>query len=234
MDILMIPGFWLDGASWEAVVPHLERAGHACFPLTLPGMESRDTDRSQITLADHIAAVVAEIDAHPEAPVVLVGHSGGGAVAYGAVDARPDRVARVIYVDSGPSGEGAVINDEYPTVGGELPLPDWSVFEDADLVGLDDALRAEFRARAIPTPAHVAQDPMHLTDERRLDVPATVIACEFPSAMLKDWMAQDHPFVRELGRLRSVEYRDLPTGHWPQFSRPDDLGATIVDALATD
>ncbi len=234
MDIIMIPGFWLDGASWAAVVPHLERAGHTCFPLTLPGMDSLATDRSEITLADHIDAVVAEIDAHPAGPVVLVGHSGGGPIAYGAVDARPDRVARVIYVDSGPSGEGAIINDEYPAVNGELPLPDWSVFEDADLVDLDDALRAEFRERAIPTPAHVAQDPLHLSDERRRDVPATVIACEFPSALLQDWITQGHPFVRELGQLREVEYRDLPTGHWPQFTRPEDLATTILESVGQE
>jgi hypothetical protein len=28
MDIILIPGFWLDGSSWDAVVPALEDAGH--------------------------------------------------------------------------------------------------------------------------------------------------------------------------------------------------------------
>jgi pimeloyl-ACP methyl ester carboxylesterase len=163
--------------------------------------------------------------------VVLVGHSGGGAIAHAAADARPDRVARVIYVDSGPLGEGGVINDEMPAENGEVPLPDWSLFEKEDLVDLDDDLRAAFRERAIPTPVHVTSDPQRLSDERRYEVPVTVIACEFSSAMLREWIAQEHPAVRELAKIRAVDYIDLPTGHWPQFTRPDELGRAILASV---
>src|SRR5215831_11192528 len=107
MDIILIPGFWLDAASWDEVVPVLRQAGHRVRALTLPGMESKDADRSEITLRDHVDAVVAVIDfiGPGDGGVVLVGHSGGGAIAYAAADARPDQVARVIYVDSLPLGE---------------------------------------------------------------------------------------------------------------------------------
>jgi pimeloyl-ACP methyl ester carboxylesterase len=234
MDIVLIPGFWLDGSSWDDVVPTLEQAGHRTHALTLPGMGSRDADRSEITLRNHVDAVVEVIDSFDPAggKVVLVGHSGGGAIAHAAVDARPDRVARVVYVDSGPLGEGGVINDELPAENGEVPLPDWSLFEDADLVDLDEELRAEFRKRAIPTPVHVASDPQQLSDERRYDVPVTVIACEFPSAMLREWMEQGHPYVRELAKIRDVDYIDLPTGHWPQFTRPEELGRVVLSSVA--
>jgi pimeloyl-ACP methyl ester carboxylesterase len=234
MEIILIPGFWLDGSSWDEVVPSLEQAGHRTHALTLPGMESRDADRSEITLRDHVDAVVEVIDSFDPADgtVVLVGHSGGGAVAHAAVDARPDRVARVVYVDSGPLGQGGVINDELPAENGEIPLPDWSLFEEEDLVDLDDELRAAFRKRAIPTPLHVTSDPQQLSDERRYDVAVTVIACEFPSAMLREWMEQGHPYVRELARIREVDYIDLPTGHWPQFTRPEELGRAILESVA--
>ncbi|HEX5510913.1 MAG TPA: alpha/beta hydrolase [Actinomycetales bacterium] len=233
MDLILIPGFWLDASSWDGVVPTLERAGHRVHALTLPGLESADADRSDITLRDHVDAVVGAIDsiASTDEKVVLVGHSGGGAVAHAAADARPDRVARVIYVDSGPLGDGGVINDGLPVENGEIPLPDWTVFDDADLVDMDDDIRAEFRRRAIPTPVRVAQDPQRLSDERRYDVPVTVIACEFPTAVLKEWMAQGHPFVAELARIKDVEYIDLPTGHWPQFTRPIELGDAICATL---
>jgi pimeloyl-ACP methyl ester carboxylesterase len=230
MNIILIPGLWLDGSSWDQVVPALEQAGHRTHALTLPGMESKDADRSEVTLRDHVDAVVEVIDSLDPADgkVVLVGHSGGGAIAHAAVDARPDRVARVVYVDAGPVGEGGVINDELPTENGEVPLPDWSLFEEEDLVDLDDELRAAFRERAVPSPAHVASDPQRLSDERRYDVPITVIACEFSSATLQGWIQQGHPYVRELARIRDVEYVDLPTGHWPQFTRPEDLGRAIL------
>jgi uncharacterized damage-inducible protein DinB len=37
--------------------------------------------------------------------------------------------------------------------------------------------------------------------------------------------------VREFVRIRDVEYIDLPTGHWPQFSRSEDLAWKILGAL---
>ena len=232
MDVILIPGLWLDGSSWDRVVPALQQAGHRTHALTLPGMESKDADRSNITLRDHVDAVVEVIDSlDPAGKVVLVGHSGGGAIAHAAVDARPDRVARVVYVDAVPVGEGGVINDELPVSNGEVPLPDWSLFEEEDLVDLDDELRAAFRERAIPSPARVASDPQRLSDERRYDVPVTVIACEFSSAMLREWMAQGQSFVRELAKVRDVTYVDLPTGHWPQFTRPEELGRAILASV---
>jgi pimeloyl-ACP methyl ester carboxylesterase len=233
MDIILIPGLWLDGSSWDQVVPALERAGHHTHALTLPGMESKDADRSRITLRDHVDAVVGVIDSLDPAAgkVVLVGHSGGGLIAYAAVDARPERVARIVYVDSGPVGDGGIINDEFPADDGEVPLPDWSLFEEASLVDLDDELRAAFRERAIPSPVHVARDPVRLSDERRYDVPATVIACEFPTAMLREWIEQGHPGVRELAKIRHVEYVDLPTSHWPQFTRPEELSRAILASV---
>ena len=230
MDVILIPGFWLNAASWDGVVPALEAAGHRVRALTLPGMASVDDDRTGIGLADHVAAVVEVID-ETDGPVVLVGHSGGGAIAHAAVDARPDRVARVVYVDSGPLGDGDVINDELPVVDGEVPLPDWSVFGDEDLTDLDDELRERFRSTAIPQPAGVATDRQVLHDPRRYDVRVTVITCEFPSEMMRGWMAEGHPYTAELARINDVEIVDLPTGHWPQFTKPAELGAAIVDAL---
>lgn len=233
MDIILIPGFWLDASSWDEVVPALDKAGHRTLALTLPGLESKDMDRSSITLRDHVDAVVGGIDSLDPAAgqVVLVGHSGGGAVAHAAADARPGRVARVVYVDSGPLGDGGVINDDLPAENGEVPLPDWGLFEDEDLVDLDDELRAAFRARAIPTPEHVTSDQQQLADERRYDVPVTVIACEFTSEQLRKWIEGGHPAVRELAKIREVSYIDLPTGHWPQFTRPRELASAILASV---
>jgi pimeloyl-ACP methyl ester carboxylesterase len=230
MDIILIPGLWLDGSSWDEVVPVLEKAGHRAHALTLPGMQSKDADRSGITLGDHVDAVVRVIDSLDPADgnVVLAGHSGDGLIAHAAADARPGRIARVVYVDSVPVGDGGIINDELPAENGEVPLPDWLLFDDEDLVDLDDELRAAFRQRAIPSPVRVTRDPQRLSDGRRYDVPITVIACEFPSAMLREWIAEGHPYVQELAKVRDVGYVDLPTGHWPQFTRPQELGRAIL------
>src|SRR5260370_5322565 len=103
MDMIVIPGFWFDASSWDEVAPVLEQAGDRVRALTRPGLESKDADRSGLRLRDHVRAVVDAID-DAGGPVVLVGHSGGGPIAYAAADARPDRVTRVVYVDAGPLG----------------------------------------------------------------------------------------------------------------------------------
>ena len=230
MHIILVPGFWLDASSWEEVVPALEAAGHRPHPLTLPGLESVAASRAGIGLREHIDAVVAAVD-DLDGKVVLVGHSSGGAIIHGVADARPDRVARAIYVDSGPLGEGGVINNELPANGDDVPLPPWEGFDAADLVDLDDRLREKFRARAIPQPKGVAYGQQHLHDERRYGVPSTVIACEFSSAQLREWIAAGHPFVAELARMRDVEFVDLPTGHGPQFTKPAELAQAILAAV---
>ena len=234
MDIILVPGFWLDGSAWDDVVPVLTAAGHTPHAVTLPGLESVDADRSGIHLADHVDAVVAAIDAVPgDVPVVLVGHSAGGGLVYAASDRRPERVARVVYVDSGPFAEGQAVNADLPADVVDHDLPAWDAFEDQDLVGLDDELRARFRARAVPQPGGTVREGHRLGDDlRRLDVPTTVIACEMPGEVLRGLMAEGHPFVAELARLHDYEIVDLPTGHWPMFTRPEDLAGVIVEALA--
>ncbi|HZD70218.1 MAG TPA: alpha/beta hydrolase [Actinomycetes bacterium] len=233
MDIILIPGLWLDGSSWDEVVPALEQAGHRTHALTLPGMESKDAGRSQITLRDHVGAVVEVIDSLDPADgrVVLVGHSAGGAIAHAAVDARPGRVARVVYVGGFPTGDGDAVADGYPAEDGEVPLPDWAAFDDEELVDLDDEARAAFRRRAIPSPERVTRDLQRLSDERRYDVPVTVICTEFTSEMLRGWIERGLAPVREFARIHDVAYVDLPTGHWPQFSRPEELGRAILASV---
>ncbi|MGF0117044.1 hypothetical protein ACQFYA_12060 [Promicromonospora sp. Marseille-Q5078] len=63
-------------------------------------------------------------------------------------------------------------------------------------------------------------------------MPTTVIASEMSADVLRSLMEQEHPFVAELAKLHDYEIVDLPTGHWPMFTRPADLGAAIVEAVA--
>ena len=101
MEVVLVPGLWLTASSWDPVLPALREAGHTPVPLTLPGVGGTAAETADITMDDWVAAVAAEVDRH-EGPVGLVGHSGGGNVVWGAAAARPDRVARVVFVDTAP------------------------------------------------------------------------------------------------------------------------------------
>ncbi|KQY59055.1 esterase [Aeromicrobium sp. Root495] len=231
--LVLVPGFWLDASSWDEVSAPLRAAGHEVVPLTLPGLESLHADRSGIGLAEHVAAVVAEIDRHDDL-VVLVGHSGGGTVIHGAVDQRPDRVARAVYVDSAPLPAGQPTNPHLPAERGEIGLPPWDVFSDdgsKDLDGLTPELLDAFRARAVPHPERAARDGLVLSDERRYDVPVTLISSTFTLAEIEQYRDAGESYFAELALLEYLTIVELPTGHWPQLSRPADLAAAIVAAL---
>ena len=114
-----------------------------------------------------------------------------------------------------------------------MPLPDWAAFEDEELVDLDEEARTKFRQRALPSPARVTRDPQQLSDPRRYDVPVTVICTEFTADMLREWIGQGLGPVRELRNIREVDYVDLPTGHWQQFTRPEELARVVLGVAAS-
>ena len=227
MDIVLVPGLWLDGSSWDAVIPHLERAGHTPRPLTLPGLESREADRSGVGLQDHVDAVVSAIDA-AEGKVLLVGHSLGCAVAGLALDARVDRVAHVVHVGGWPAAEGSALAGWADTDGGDLPLPPLTDFDEADLRDVDTD---DFVARAIPSPASLKTDVAHYSDERRYAVPTTAVCPEYTADQLREWMAAGEPNVAELTRIADLRFVDVPTGHWPQLTKPRELAEAILTAV---
>ncbi|PSL06888.1 pimeloyl-ACP methyl ester carboxylesterase [Haloactinopolyspora alba] len=233
MDIILVPGLWLDASSWDAVTPTLERSGHRVQALTLPGMESKDADRSGITLQDHVKAVVAAIDATDPAdgPVLLVGHSVGCGICHGAVDARPERVARVVHIGGFPAPAGTPMLPGLPAENGEVSMPDWTELgEEANIVDFDADSLAQFYADAIPAPEGVLTGALELSDQRRYDVPVTAVCPEYTATDLRRWLADHEEPVSELAKVRDVEYVDLSSGHWPQLTQPTELAQVILDA----
>ncbi|MBA3781476.1 MAG: alpha/beta hydrolase [Nocardioides sp.] len=229
MDIVLVPGLWLNASTWDQVTPTLEAAGHRTQALTLPGTESKESDRAGITLDDHVAAVVAAID-DAEGPVLLVGHSAGCGIAHLALDARPERVARVVHVGGFPSSDGEELLGGFDAVDGEIAMPDWvEKGEDDNVIGFSDAELADFYTAAIPVPEGVMNGVIHLKDTRRYDVPVTMVCPEYTADQLREWVADGH--VPELAAISDVTYVDVPTGHWPQLTRPDDLAKAILGAV---
>jgi pimeloyl-ACP methyl ester carboxylesterase len=226
--IILVPGFWLGAWAWDEVVAALRADGHHVTAITLPGLESAGADRSAITFEDHVRAIIAPIEA-AEAPVVLAVHSAAGFSGYAASDRVPDRIAAMVYVDTAP-GIGSLDAD---FVGDEKPLA-WDEIEaEENLEGLTEAQKATFRERAVPEPGGVIRGRVELTNDARLDIPSTVIATGFSAADYQTY-AREHPewsFLAGLNEIRDVTWIDLPTSHWPMWSRSAEV-ATIIGDVA--
>ncbi|MBO9626070.1 MAG: alpha/beta hydrolase [Microbacterium sp.] len=228
MDIILIPGLWLDAASWRDVVGTLERAGHRVHPLTLPGVGEPGAAVADIGIGDWVRAAVDAVDA-VEGPAVVVGHSGGGNVAWGVADARPDAVSRVVFVDTVPPPPGFGIS-EFEVVDGVVPFPGWDFFPAEDVDDLDEETRARTAPLALSVPARVPTDPLSLVDERRYGVPATLLMGFLDREGLETSLEQWGPYADEFRAIADAEVITIGSGHWPQFSQPERLAALIDEA----
>jgi pimeloyl-ACP methyl ester carboxylesterase len=223
--IILVPGFWLGAWAWDEVSSILRADGHDVTAITLPGLESARTDRSGITMEDHVAAIVAAVMAAPR-PVVLAVHSASGFPGYTASDRVPDRIAAMVYVDTAP-GKGALDPD---FTGVEKPMVWEEIEAEENLDGLSEEQKDAFRRRAVPVPGGVIRQGIELTNDARRDIPSTIICTGFPSEEIrtaardKDWA-----WLAGVRELRNVTWLDLSTSHWPMWSRPAELAAIIGD-----
>lgn len=224
--IILVPGFWLGAWAWDEVAALLRADGLDVTAITLPGLESADADRSAITLEDHIAAIVAAVEAAPS-PVVLAVHSATGFSGYAASDRVPERIAAMVYVDTAP-GVGA-LDPDFDAV--EKPMVWNDIVAEENLDGLSEAQQATFRERAVPVPGALIRQGAELVNDARNDIPSTLIATGFPSTEYEK-AAVEHPewaFLAGLPALRAKTWIDLPTSHWPMWSKPRELAAIIAD-----
>ena len=223
MDLILIPGLWLDASVWTETAHHLGRRGHRVDALTLPGQGDGD---ASATYDDQVAAVLTAVDRAQDRPYV-VGHSAACTLAWAAADARAERLAGVALVGGFPVPDGGTYVD-LPCQDGLVPFPGWEAFEGPDSADLDARARRRFEATMVPVPQAVARGRVRLRDDRRHDVPATLVCPEFSPHDVDAWVAAGD--LPELAAARELSKADLDAGHWPMLSCPDRLAVVLATA----
>lgn len=224
--IVLVPGFWLGAWAWDEVVERLRADGLDATPITLPGLEPGAGDRSGITLADHVDAICRAVESKGS-PIVLVVHSASGFAGYAASDRIPERIAAMVYVDTAP-GVGA-LDPSFDAA--EKPMVWDDIEAEENLDGLTDDQKARFRERAVAVPGGVLRGSVDLTNDARRDIPSTLIATGYTSADYQKYAAQEPApsWLAGLRELRNATWIDLPTSHWPMWSKPDEVARIIAD-----
>jgi pimeloyl-ACP methyl ester carboxylesterase len=157
---------------------------------------------------------------------VLVVHSASGFPGYAASDRVPDRIAAMVYVDTAP-GVGA-LEPEFDAAEKALV---WKDIEEENLDGISEEQKETFRRRAVPVPGGVLREAAELTNDARRDIPSTLICTAFSAEQYQTY-AREHPewaFLAGIPELRNITWVDLPTSHWPMWSRPRELAEIIGD-----
>src|SRR5215213_2536138 len=241
---VLVGGAWLGGWCWRRVARRLREEGHEVYPVTLTGLGERVHLASpQVDLETHITDVVNLIEFEDLHDVVLLGHSYGGLVATGAADKILERISQLVYLDTAPLPDGAILLEKFPPEARErtenqvqefgggwkfpIPPPD-ELANMASLEGVDEDHLRLLYSRATPQPFGTYTQPLRLKNPAREGLPKLGILCSFSLDQVQEMIASGNPSFREMASP-NWRFVELPTGHYPMFSRPDDLAAVLLD-----
>jgi pimeloyl-ACP methyl ester carboxylesterase len=221
--VILVHGAWADGSGWRAVTRELRAHGLRVVAAQIP----------LTSLADDATAVRRHLD-RATGPVVLVGHSYGGAVITAAGAGNP-KVAALVYV-------AAIVPDASETVGAiftrAAPHPlapalapdedgllwvDERAFRDAIAPDAPNDESALLAASQKPIAVACLSEPMGAPAWR--EKPSWFLVAEADRMVSP---ATQHFTARRMG----AEIVAVPTDHWPLASAATTVSALITRAVA--
>jgi pimeloyl-ACP methyl ester carboxylesterase len=230
---VLVHGAFHGGWCWHKIVARLEARGHTVFAPDMPGHGTDRTPIADVTMAGIVAKIAAVIDGAKE-PVVLVGHSYGGAVIGQTAEARPDKIRKLVYLTAFMVPDGEITMTVAQSDTGNHMAGNVALAEDGKTItALPAGARNLFYglcsdddfalARLLLGPEATAgfQVPLHSTPERFGRIPRVYIEC------LQD-RAISIGAQRKFHAATPCEVFTLDTDHSPFFSTPDELAAILT------
>ncbi|MEU7648545.1 alpha/beta fold hydrolase [Streptomyces huasconensis] len=252
---VLVSGGYTGGWIWRDVAPPLRAGGAEVYPVTLTGLgDRRHLAGPGTDLGTHIEDVVQAIDHVDADDVVLVGYCYGIYPAVGAADRRPERIARLVHLDSPLPQDGRSMLDQIRELmpagearermlgladraedGWRVPAPtteEWRA--QGNLAGVGPEGLARIARLASPMPLGPATQPLRIS-QAVAALPVTGVFCTVGGTMdiaaLEALVASGMPLVQRLARPGATFF-ELATGHWPMLSTPDELAAVLLRAAA--
>jgi pimeloyl-ACP methyl ester carboxylesterase len=221
-NIVLVHGAWADGSSWAKVIPILEKKGFHVTAVQNP----------LTSFADDVAATKRIIDAQ-DGPVLLVGHSYGGAIITEA--GNNPKVVGLVYVaafapDTGESS-GGLAKPYGPTPG----VTELRPLADGFLVLTPKGVREDFAGDLSPAEKDLLLATQTPTQGAVLGATITTAA----------WHAKPSWFViaandrmispeqeRATAKRMNSQTLTLPTSHVPMLSKPKEVAEFICTAAS--
>lgn len=222
---------------WEALAPLLEARGLAVSAPDLPSHGEDKTPPSEVSLKSYIDRVVDTVRAGPT-PVLLVGHSLGGAVITQVGEEMPEAIGKLVYVSAMMLADGEAISSfRTADLGAEREKTAARGFMagKGGAHGIDPAMAPDIFyhlcppdvagravARLCPQADQPLVDPVRLTEARFGALPKTYIICTEDRAIppsRQRFLAARRPETRVL---------ELKSDHSPFYSCTSALADMLV------
>jgi pimeloyl-ACP methyl ester carboxylesterase len=229
--VVLVHGAWADGSSWSKVTNQLLDDG---YQVRVPPNPLRNLTTDAQTVRDYLSTL--------SGPIVLVGHSYGGAVITNAATGNPN-VKALVYVDAFAPAEGEVV---FPLAGADsaLAVPPENVFDFVPYPGapagdVDLYLKHDTFVQSFASGVRPAQAERLYPSQRPLALSAGFTPSGPPAwATIPSWYVLG---TRDLiitptaqnamaTRAHSTITR-IPTGHLGLITDPDPITKVIKTAI---
>lgn len=223
LSVVLVHGAWADGSSWSKIIPLLQAKGlHvACAQNPLS------------SIADDVASTNRLIDAQ-DGPVLLVGHSYGGAVITVAGD-NP-KVSGLVYVAAFAPDEGETLGGMAQPFGATPGLGELRTIADGYLVLTTKGVSEDF-AQDLSTEE---KNTMAVT---QAPTQGAILATKITKAA---WHTKPSWFViaendrmiapeqeRSTAKRMNAKTLSLPTSHVAMLAKPTEVAEFIIEAAAS-
>ena len=231
---VLIHGAWHGAWCWYKLAARLRAAGHVVTCPDLPGHGVDRTPTADVTMNAYVERVASVLDAASE-PVVLVGHSMGGAVVSQTSEARPERIRHAVYLAAFAPAHGQSVfqvarSDPDDRMGARMVMsadrrsitlkPE--TLRDGLYADCSDEDVALAKMLLVPQSSAPLGAPMALTQARYGSVTRSYIECTQDQAV-SIGAQRTMP-----GRTGCASVHRLDTSHSPFLSAPDRLAAILV------
>ncbi len=234
---VLVHGSWHDGAAWNSTIRELENRGEKALAPTIAGHGKGV--KKDVSHADCTKSIVDFIVEKGLKDVVLLGHSFGGTIISKVVEAFPERIKRLVYLNGFVPADGHSLTDEVPPFyvtlfdrlsreSGDntvmMPFPIWreAFLNDADL-----GMAKWTYAQLSPEPYQPSSDKLDLKRFYALETPWSYINCTEDAALPQGEWGWHPRMSSRLGLFLLVQ---MPGGHEVIYTNPRGLAEKIIEA----